>query len=254
MALVKGGKFLRGSRGKLLRKSSEVLDDEKPQREIYLDAFMIGKYPVTNEEFKEFVDDGGYDKARKDMWSEEGWQWREENAISEPEYWHDRKWNHPNFPVVGISWYEAEAYANWLSEKTRHRYRLPTEAEWEKASRGTKGLKYPWGEDFDKNSCNSYESGLNRTSPVGIFSKGKSPYNCFDMAGNVWEWCSDWYEDKYYANSPDENPKGPSSGAYRVIRGGSWRSSAGGCRSAVRAHCDSRNRDDGLGFRLLQEL
>jgi formylglycine-generating enzyme required for sulfatase activity/energy-coupling factor transporter ATP-binding protein EcfA2 len=201
MVLVKAGKFMRGSS----EDDADAYSDEKPQREIYLDGFMIDKYPVTNEEFKEFVSGGGYDK--KEFWTKEGWLWREGNAISEPEYWHDRKWNHPNFPVVGISWYEAEAYANWLSEKTRHRYRLPTEAEWEKASRGTKGLKYPWGEDFDKNSCNSCESGLNRTSPVGIFSKGKSPYNCFDMAGNVWEWCSDWYEDKYYANSPDENPK-----------------------------------------------
>jgi sulfatase modifying factor 1 len=156
--------------------------------------------------------------------------------------------------VVGISWYEAEAYANWLSEKTGHRYRLPTEAEWEKAARGTDALKYPWGEDFDKNLCNSYESGLYRTSPVGIFSKGKSPYGCFDMAGDVWEWCSDWYDDKYYANSPDENPKGPSDGAFRVIRGGSWNSLAGFCRSAFRFRYGPRARGYRLGFRLLQEV
>ena len=246
MVLVKGGKFMRGS--------SEGDADEKPQREIYLKNFMIGKYQVTNEEFKKFVDDGCYGKARKKMWSEQGWRWREKNEISEPEYWHDRKWNAPNFPVVGISWFEAEAYANWLSERTGYQYRLPTEAEWEKAARGTDGFKYPWGENFDKNSSNTFESGLHRTSPVGIFPKDKSPYGCFDMAGNVWEWCSDWYDVNYYANCPDRNPQGPSSGANRVFRGGSWHSVAGRCRSALRSLYDPRNRLDYLGFRLLQEL
>ena len=248
MALVKGGKFMRGSRVD----DADAHDIEKPQREIYLDDFMIGKYPVTNKEFKEFVDDGGYD--REVFWAIEGWQWREENEISEPIYWHDRKWNGSNFPVVGISWFEAEAYANWLSERTGHQYRLPTEAEWEKAARGTKGFKYPWGEDFDKNSCNSFESGLHRTSPIGIYPKEKSSYDCFDMAGNVSEWCSDWYDIIYYANSPDKNPRGPSDGADRVLRGGGWGSSAKGCRSALRPHNDPRFRYSDLGFRILQEL
>ena len=188
------------------------------------------------------------------MWSEEGWQWREENEIYEPEYLHDRKWNAPNFPVVGISWYEAEAYANWLSERTGHQYRLPTEAEWEKAARGTKGFKYPWGEQFDKNLCNSFEARLHRTSPVGIFPKGKSPYGCFDMAGNVWEWCSDRYNKKYSANSSDKNPKGPSDCADRVLRGGCWSSNTRNCRSADHYRNDPRNRDGSLGFRILQEL
>jgi formylglycine-generating enzyme required for sulfatase activity len=250
MVLVKGGKFTRGSS----EDDADAYDDEKQQRKIYLKNFMIGKYPVTDEEFKEFIDDGGYGKARKDMWSEEGWLWREENKISEPEYWHDRKWNAPNFPVVGISRFEAEAYANWLSKRTGHQYRLPTEAEWEKAARGTKGFKYPWGEDFDKNLCNSFESGLNRTSPIGIYPKGKSPYDCFDIAGNVGEWCSDWYNDNYYANSPDRNPKGPSDGADRVLRGGSWYHYARHSRSAFRSHDDPRYRADRLGFRILQEL
>ncbi|NQE46031.1 Hercynine oxygenase [ANME-1 cluster archaeon GoMg2] len=245
MVLVKEGKFMRGS--------SEV-DDEKPSREIYLDDFWIGKYLVTNEEFKEFIDDGGYDKDRKIMWSEEGWRWREENEISKPEYWHDRKWNGPNFPVVGISWYEAEAYANWLSEIKGYQYRLPTEAEWEKAARGAEHFKYPWGEDFDRNLCNSDESGLHRTSPVGIYPNGKSPYGCFDMTGNVWEWCSDWYSNNYYTNSPDRNPNGPLKGANRVIRGGGWNRYARYCRSAFRHRNDPRCRYYYIGFRLLQEL
>jgi formylglycine-generating enzyme required for sulfatase activity len=250
MVLVKEGKFMRGSS----EYAAYAHPEENPQREIYLDDYMICKYPVTNEEFKEFVDDGGYGKARKHMWSEEGWRRREENEISEPFFWQGRRWNALNFPVVGISWFEAEAYANWLSERTGNQYRLPTEAEWEKAARGTDGFKYPWGEHFDKTLCNSYESRLHRTSPVGIFSKGKSPYGCFDMAGNVWEWCSDWYNDNYYANSPDRNPKGPSDGAERVIRGGGWDLGAWGCRSAFRYPHNPGTRYYHLGFRLLQEL
>jgi formylglycine-generating enzyme required for sulfatase activity len=250
MVLVKEGKFMRGSR----EDDADAYNNEKPQREIYLDDFWIGKYPVTNEEFKEFIDDGGYGKDWKDMWSEEGWRWREENEFSEPEYWHDRKWNGQNFPVVGISWFEAEAYANWLSERTGHLYRLPTEAEWEKSVRGTMGSKYPWGDEFDKNLCNSSESGLHRTCPVGIYPEGKSPYGCFDMAGNVWEWCSDWYNTDYYANSPDRNPKGPPVGAIRVLRGGGWSSLARLCRSAIRCHYFPRDRHRALGFRILQEL
>jgi formylglycine-generating enzyme required for sulfatase activity len=250
MVLVKGGKFIRGS----YEYDADAYPEEKPLREIYLDDFVISKYQVTNEEFKEFVDDGGYGEARKIMWSEEGWRWREENEISEPFFWQDRRWNALNFPVVGISWFEAEAYANWLSERTGQRYRLPTEAEWEKAARGTKGLKYPWGDEFDRNLCNSWESELRRTSPVEIYPKGKSPYDCFDMAGNVLEWCSDWYNDNYYANSLDRNPKGPSDGADRVIRGGGWAGDAGGCRSATRFLSFPRFRDFFLGFRILQEL
>jgi len=243
MVLVEAGEFTRGS---------EEDKDEKPVRQIYLDEFMMGKYPVTNQEFRAFMDDKGHET--KEFWTPEGWQWRQENNISEPGSRHDRKWNGPNFPVVEVSWYEAAAYAAWLSEKTSHKYQLPTEAQWEKAARGSRGFQYPWGNKLDKNKCNSYESELLRTSPVGIFPSGKSPYGCMDMAGNVLEWCSDWYDENYYKKSPKENPGGPADGSFRVLRGGGWLYVAPDCRAASRFHFLPAFRVVFVGFRLSRSL
>ena len=243
MVEVPAGDFIRGSK---------VDKTEQPVRKIYLDGYMIGKYPVTNSEFKAFINDDGY--QNKDYWTLEGWQWRQEENVSEPLYWHGRKWNGPNFSVVGVSWYEASAYTHWLSKKTGHRYCLPTETQWEKAARGSSGFQYPWGNEFDKNKCNSSECGLNRTSPVGIFPSGKSPYGCMDMAGNVWEWCADWYDENYYKESPDKNPQGPEGGSGRVLRGGSWFDGVWICRVAYRYSFHRAARGDGAGFRLLRSL
>jgi formylglycine-generating enzyme required for sulfatase activity len=243
MIKVEAGEFTRGS------ESKEAYDWEKPVRTIYLDEYMIGKYPVTNEEYRRFVEDGGY--TNEDFWTKEGWQWKKEKKISEPRYWHDRRWNGPNFPVVGVSWYEASAYAKWLSQKTGEEYRLPTESEWEKAARGTDGRTYPWGEGIDKNKCN-YDMNLNRTSPVGIFPQGTSPYGCFDMAGNVREWCADWFGEKYYEKSPAKNPEGPTTGGVRVLRGGNWFSVARHVRAAYRSRDVPSARWSIAGFRLSQ--
>jgi formylglycine-generating enzyme required for sulfatase activity len=244
MVQVPAGEFNMGS--------NEGGNDEKPIHRVYLHEFMMGKYPVTNEEFKVFIDDGGY--TNKENWTTEGWEWKEKEKILEPRFWHEGKWNRPNFPVVGVSWYEAAAYASWLSKKRGEIYRLPTEAEWEKAARGTTGREYPWGNQFDEELCNSYECKLGRTSPVGIFTGGESPYGCMDMAGNVWEWCSDWYGDKYYKESPAKNPTGPTIGSYRVLRGGCWFFDALNCRAAYRFVTHPAYRDYGAGFRLLRSL
>jgi len=244
MVVVPEGEFTRGT--------NDGDDEEKPERRIYLDAFKIGVYPVTNREFKAFIDAGGY--LAEAFWTPEGWEWKVKEDISLPDYWHDRQWNGANFPVVGVSWYEAAAYAEWLSKETGNPYRLPTEAEWEKAARGPDGKIYPWGNDFDKNLCNSGESGLGRISPVGIFPGGKSTFGCFDMAGNVWEWCADWYEETYYRESPLKNPGGPVGGSGRVIRGGSWFYDARLCRAAFRIALRPGLRWYGSGFRLVRSL
>jgi formylglycine-generating enzyme required for sulfatase activity len=244
MVHVESGEFTMGS---------NELEREQPIHRVYLDEFMIGKYPVTNEEFRAFIENEGY--KNEALWTPEGWQWREKENIIEPLYWHDRKWNSANFPVVGVSWFEAAAYAKWLSQKTGNKYALPTEAQWEKAARGTEGLIYPWGNKFEKNKCNSDESGLGRTSPVGLFPTDASPYGCMDMAGNVWEWCADWYGKDYYKKSPAKNPTGPLDGSFRVIRGGGWADGGWNCRAAYRGGWHHpANRVDDLGFRLVRTL
>lgn len=246
MIEVEAGEFIRGSR------EGESFDREEPSRKIYLDSFFIGKYPVTNREFKEFVDSGGY--KQEEVWHPEGWQHVKEAKINRPWYWRDPKWNGLNFPVIGVSWYECDAFCRWLSEKTGLIYRLPTEAEWEKASRGTDGRLWPWSGEFNKELCNSDEIHLGRTSPVGIFSGGESPYGCMDMAGNVWEWCQDWFSEEYYRDSPNVNPSGPENGEGRVMRGGSWFNKSAGCRCAYRIDDLPVYRGYGVGFRLARSF
>jgi formylglycine-generating enzyme required for sulfatase activity len=240
---IEAGEFPRGG---------DEYDDEKPVRQIYVNEFMVGKYLVTNEEFKTFIHDGGY--SNKDIWTPEGWKWKQKEFIIEPKYWHDRKWNGTNFPVVGVSWYEVTAYAQWLSQKTGEHYRLPTETQWEKAARGPQGLIYPWGNEFNKNFCNSNDCGLDRTSPIGIFPGGESPYGCMDMAGNVWEWCCDWFGEDYYKECTLKNPIGPLSGSLRVVRGSSWAHSAFRCRAAFRSSLSPAVRNAYVGFRVVKKL
>ncbi len=241
---VKKGWFMMGTK--------EGFYDSKPQRKIYLDEYGISKYPVTNEEYEKFVSAGGYEK--EEFWTASGWKWKSREGITEPSFMLDRKWSGRNFPVVGISWYEARAYAAWVSRETGRRYRLPTEAEWEKAARGSHGIEYPWGEEFNSDWCNSLECGLNRTSPIGIFPQGISPNGCYDMAGNVWEWCLDWYDAEYFTKAPEKNPQGPESGAQRSVRGGSWKVDAFECRTGFRNFAEPTLRDDDLGFRLVTSL
>ncbi|MCP4213755.1 MAG: formylglycine-generating enzyme family protein, partial [bacterium] len=208
----------------------------------------IAKYPVTNGEYKCFIEDGGYDTEA--AWCADGWQWVTVEKRQFPLFCSDAKWNGANFPVVGISWYEADAYARWLSNKTGKQYCLPTEAQWEKAACGANGREYPWGDSIDENRCNYNECGLGRTSPLGMFPAGESPYGCMDMAGNVWEWGADWGNRDYYKTGPDKNPQGPGSGGSRVLRGGSCIRNFRHVRSAYRNWYEPSTSDSDTGLRL----
>jgi len=223
MIHIPAGEFLMGTSPEqveqLLRKhpnwNAKWFEKERPQRRVYLDEYWIDKYPVTNSQYQQFIADGGY--SQKGGWSQDGWRWRQAKNRTAPRYWDDLQFNKPNYPVVGVTFYEAEAYARWAGK------RLPTGAQWEKAARGMDGRIYPWGDAFDPNRCNCSEGEFPMsTTSVGIYPLGVSPSGVWDMAGNVWEWCADWYADDYYQKSPARNPRGPNSGKYRLLRGGSW--------------------------------
>ena len=195
---------------------------ERPVHTVELDAFYIAKHEMTNGEWRKFRDDPGYNDKKF---------WPNGRVVPKDQipYWTDAR-NHGGgtpdsdmYPVLGVNWDSAVAYCNWLSEKTGKKYRLPTEAEWEKAARGTDQRRYPWGNDIDLSHANYVGTAAFDTGkPVGSYPGGASPYGVLDMAGNVMEWCSDWYGHDYYSVSPRKNPKGPDTGAYRVVRGGSF--------------------------------
>jgi formylglycine-generating enzyme required for sulfatase activity len=237
---------------------------ERPVHVVELGAFYIAQLEMSNGEWKKFRDDPGYD---------------------DPKFWPGGRvvprdqvpyWNQPNnhgggtpdsdsYPVLGVNWDAAVAYCNWLSARTGKTYRLPTEAEWEKAARGTDQRRYPWGNNIDRRYANyvgaqPYDTGR----PVGFFDgslrgelqtmSNASPYGALDMAGNVMEWCSDWYARDYYARSPRKNPKGPEEGAYRVVRGGTFFVEAFDLRSAARsAAWPSFQGHRMIGFRAVRE-
>jgi len=170
----------------------------------------------------------------------------------------DVSWKHPhgpgssiegkeNHPVVHISFYDAVEYCKWLSGRTGRHFRLPTEAEWERAARGENGREYPWGNRIDPSKAN-YKTGSGQTTPVGSYKKGKSKIGCYDMAGNVREWCADWYSMK--PEIVDKDPKGPSEGDYKVVKGGSFLSDANLLRAAARGDADPGQTADDLGFRV----
>lgn len=202
-------------------------------------SFEICKYPVTNMWYKEFMDHFGYEEKSEKYWSEEGWAWRNESTTRAPHYWEDKEWNCPNAPVVGVSWYEADAFCRWYTDfvDDNYIYRLLTEKEWQAAAVGKNNREYPWEGEWDKNFCNNYDLDIHKTTSVGIFKKGRTPENVYDMAGNVWEWCDRWYDKK---------------GDFRVLRGGSWFYVASICRSAYRGRIHPYYRSYDIGFRLAQ--
>jgi formylglycine-generating enzyme required for sulfatase activity len=197
--------------------------------------YFIGKYPVTNEEYAVFIAKDGYQNEA--YWSREGWTWRTSDDIQCPMYWKEPEWNAewnvPDHPVVGVSCYEAEAYATWAGA------RLPTEHEWEKAARGNDGRTYPWGDDYGVNRCNCRKDLESSTTPVTQFPGGVSPYGCYDMAGNVKEWTASW---------DDEERR------LRVLRGGCWYGWAELVQCSHRQWSYAGFRSSHHGFRLAQDV
>jgi formylglycine-generating enzyme required for sulfatase activity len=238
-----------------------TMGDEKtgPPHEVELSPFKISKYPITNAQFERFMNDGGYQNEK--WWSKAGWKYRQERNWEEPRLWRDEDYNLPNQPVVGVSWFEAEAFCNWLSaeglgqraEGKKLIVRLPTEAEWEFAARGKEGRKYPWGKDeATPERANYGQSQIRRPTAVGTYPLGATPEGIFDLAGNVWEWCLDWYDAEYYAEYKKKgvvkNPAGPQKGNFRVSRGGAYWSDANDLRGSGRSyyHPDIRNHINGF--------
>ncbi|MGI8990555.1 MAG: formylglycine-generating enzyme family protein [Bryobacteraceae bacterium] len=237
---------------------------ERPVHAVELDAFYIAKYETTNGEWKKFRDDPGYEDPKF---------WPGQRVVPKDQvpYWTDAK-NHggaiagnENYPVLGVNWDSATAYCNWAGAKTGKKYRLPTEAEWEKAARGTDQRRYPWGNEIDRSYANyAIGSDFATAKPVGFYDGSErggmqthdnaSPYGAFDMAGNVMEWCQDWYSRNYYQFSPRKNPQGPENGAYRVLRGGTFFEDAFDLRTYARsAAWPSVQSHRMIGFRAARE-
>ena len=179
-------------------------NNEKPIHTVTLASFSMSKYEVTVGQYESYCKDAG--KPMPDA----------------PDF--NANWRNKNHPMVNVSWEEAMAYCKWLSKKTGKSYDLPTEAEWEYASRGgLEGKKYPWGDDFDRSllRCSENKAG-DSGGTIAVGSYPANGYGLHDMSGNVWEWCKDWYGEDYYKSSPSANPQGPTTGDSRVLRGGGW--------------------------------
>jgi Cdc6-like AAA superfamily ATPase len=222
-----------GDRKMVLIPKGDFIYQENETKTIEYD-YEMDIYPVTNELFKRFILAGGYAEAK--FWIPAGWEWKEKKNINRPAFWENETYNDPEQPVVGVSWYETDAYTRWLteSENDGHTYRLPTEEEWERAARGEDDRTWPWGNEFDKDKCNSAESKLGKPSRVTAYPNGTSPYGCYDMAGNVWEWTSSFY---------DTNRK-----SYE-LRGGSFYNHDDHCRCAYRNEYKPYEYNFNIGFR-----
>ncbi|NLF78994.1 MAG: SUMF1/EgtB/PvdO family nonheme iron enzyme [Chloroflexi bacterium] len=238
---IPAGEFLMGSDKD---KDPQAYDDEIPQQTVYLEAFNISRYPITYAQYAAFVEDDGY--ANDSYWTAAGREWRAEKEHPEA-YWNDPRWHIPNHPVVGVTWYEAHAFTRWLSVKLGLGISLPTEAQWERAARGTDGRIYPYGNEFDPTKGNTDETGIRRTIAVGIFPDGASPDGVLDMSGNVFEWSVTKWRDNYL--EPEDNE--PVGTARRVVRGGSWITYQGLARCAYRGGNVPDYPIDNIGFRVV---
>jgi len=219
LARIPAGEFLMGA--------ADADEDERPVHRVYVGEFLIGRFPVTHDEYARFVRATGHQppsiRNLPLIATEQDELFRE---LSAPYVWNERPpANRATHPVVLVGYDDANAYCRWLSDALGRPFRLPTEAEWEKAARGgVDGQRYPWGDDFDPSRCNFLVDPAAKrergTRPTGTYPP--NAYGLYDMCGNVWEWVADWYAAEYYAQSEAQNPAGPVAGAMRIVRGGSW--------------------------------
>lgn len=263
MALVPAGEFIMGS-----PEGSNGFPDERPQRQVFVSAFWIDRHEVTNAEYERFVRATGHRVPANINPAVSLW----DNSAPLPGS-HDH-------PVVNVSWSDAQTYCRWV------RKRLPTEAEWEKAARGTDSRRYPWGNHWDIAFANSASFWAGRTVefqtsddwhgfwvngegarlsrahglkgevltlPVGRFPQGVSPYGLVDMAGNAAEWVQDWYDPESYAKAPLSDPSGPERGVLKAMRGGSWLKPATSLRTSDRDFGNTQSRPSGTGFRCAKD-
>ncbi|MBN1452060.1 MAG: formylglycine-generating enzyme family protein [Anaerolineales bacterium] len=237
MVRIPAGKFLMGSTSEQAEQVIKAgadpywVEDEQPQRDVELSEYSIGKYPITNREYQVFIKDAGH---------------------KPPQDWDDGQYpaEKGDHPVIYVSWEDADTYCRWLSRKTNKVYRLPTEAEWEKAARGTDGRVWPWGNEFDVNKANTKESNIGTTTSVGQLSpQGDSYYGCADMIGNVWEWCND----KWFFNSSSKVSKSSHISLQEnnfIVRGGSFHRNSWDARCATRRANRSSLVGEAKGFRV----
>ncbi len=236
-ARIPAGEFRMGSDKK---QDPRAGSDEMPQHTVYLDEYWMAKYPVTNAQYRAFVQATGH--RRPSHW--------QEGQIPAGKEAH---------PVVHVSWHDAAAFGKWVTTLVGAQnfaplqIRLPTEAEWEKAARGTDGRLFPWGDEPPAEAQGNLGGHVGGdTTPVGRYSpRGDSPYGCADMAGNVWEWCADWYGSGYYRQASPRHPLGPAKGTLRVVRGGAFTHSVSYARCAYRFKEVTDGRSLNLGFRVV---
>jgi formylglycine-generating enzyme len=223
MVLIPVGEFTMGS--------DKGDDDEEPIHKVFLDGFYLDKYEVTNGRFAKFVEA---------IQSEPPWGFADKET---PVLRQDQ-------PVRWVNWMEAMGYCLWAGK------RLPTEAEWEKAARGSDGRAYPWGNDppTPAHAVFGLKEGSDTVSVIGNRDKGKSPFGVHDMAGNLYEWTTDWYDEQFYNKNPAINPRGPAEGTAKVQRGGSYINGAYRLRSSFRTKGDPTEHDPNVGFRCAQDV
>ena len=209
-------------------------DEERPEHRVWVDAFEMAIYQVRNRDFALFMQATGHPA---------------------PPNWGQAGFEDPDYPVVSVSWFEAQKYCQWLGGLTGLHYRLPTEAEWERAARGgVEGRLYPWG-DEPPQACAEYQQrwGGESLGPVPVGRGTANPYGIYDLCENVHEWCADWYQADYYAISPTNNPSGPASGERRASRGGSWRHHVKVSRVAARSSIPPAFQYADYGFRVVRD-